>query len=82
MSGIAFSEPDSSAHPRGESKTKTDHWLLADPPTPCGVKRGGRIDQPNGHLCGRHHLRRLKVLAKLRLRLADRAADPRIACGL
>jgi hypothetical protein len=36
----------------------------------------------NGHLCGRHHLRRLKVLAKLRLRLADRPADPRIACGL
>src|SRR6185312_7499885 len=46
LSGIAFSEPDSSAHPRGEPKRKTDHWLLADPPAPCDAKRGGRIDQP------------------------------------
>src|SRR5690348_357180 len=96
LSGIAFSEPDSLRAPRAMNPNHADHpnpFRSADAlrrqtrwPLWINLSRDlkAALFKPpfKQTLCGRHHLRRLKVLAKPRLRLADRAAGPRIACGL
>jgi hypothetical protein len=73
LSAIAFSEPGFPVHPRGES------WMsgsIESLPIRRHLSMPTLVAAPinpitPGNPCGRHHLRRLKVLAKLRLRLAD-----------